>query len=45
MQSIMKTRQGNDMPDHKGVMSTKYDTKVSRPIRLCAILYLDEIGQ
>ena len=33
------------MTVHKGVMSTKYDTEVLRPIRLCAILYVDEIGQ
>ena len=45
MQSIMKSKHDNDVIDRASVISVKYDTKLSRPNRQCAIYDEDEIGQ
>lgn len=45
MQSIMKSKHDNDVIDRTSVISVKYDTKLSRPNRQCAIYDEDEIGQ
>lgn len=42
MWSIRKSKQEKDMIDHIGVISTEYDTKLSRPIEQCAVYDEDE---
>ena len=37
----MKMRQDNDVTNHIGMISIEYDTKMSRPIRQCAVYYED----
>ena len=37
MRSVMKTRQDNDVIDHKGLGYAKNDIKLSRPIGLDAV--------
>ena len=45
MQSNMKNRYDNDVTHHKGVMSTTYDTKLSKSIKKCMIYGKDETAQ
>ena len=41
----MKTRQENDVIDHKGVISVEYDTELSRLIGQCVVYDEDKAGQ
>ena len=41
----MKTRQENDVIDHKGVISVEYDTELSRLIGQCVVYDEDKTGQ
>ena len=41
---MTKTRQDNNVIDRTSVISTKYDNKLSRPIRHFAIYKEDETG-
>ena len=45
MQSIMKSRQDNVVISCTSVISIKYDAKLSRPIKQCAVHDKDETGQ
>ena len=45
MHSIIKTKNDNDVNDHKGVTSIEYDIELSRPIGQCVVYDQDEIGQ
>lgn len=45
MQFIMKSKQNNNVDYHTGVISAKYDTKLSRPIKQCTVYDKDETGQ
>ena len=42
MRSIAKTRQDNDVIDHKGVIFIEYDTKLLRPNGHCAVYDEDQ---
>ena len=45
MQSIIKSRQDNDVTDNTVVISIKYDIKLSRPIRQYVIYDEDDSRQ
>ena len=45
VQSMMKTRKDNNVTGLISVISVEYETKLSRPMRQCAVYHIDEIGQ